>query len=114
MGNLEFCPPQVNGDGRFSQPEPCYNSGIKIINVLEGYSSQQVLLQMVMNSIQEFEGTNLEATIPWLDHIEAIAKKMAFDPLEIGISNLKGTALHNVNAASKESTLLYSGFASCS
>ena len=39
VGTLEFCPPQVNGDGRFSQPAPCYNSGINIRNALEGYSS---------------------------------------------------------------------------
>ena len=39
VGTLEFFPPQVNGDGRFSQPAPCYHSGINITNVLEGYSS---------------------------------------------------------------------------
>ena len=37
-------------------------------------------MQMVMNLIQEFDGTNPEAAIPWLDHIEGVAKKMGFDP----------------------------------
>ena len=74
-GTLEFCPTQVNGDGRFLQSAPCYNSGINIINALEGYSSQQVLTQMAMNSIQELNGTNQEATILRLDHVKAIAKK---------------------------------------
>ena len=79
-GAPEFCPPQVNGNERFLQPALCYNnSGINIIHALEGYSSWQALIQMAVNSIQEFEGTNWEATIPWLDHIEAIAKKMGFD-----------------------------------
>ena len=67
-------------------------------------------MQMAMNSIQEFDGTNWEATILWLDHIEAIAKKMGFDPLEIGMNKLKGTALCNVNAASKEGTVSYFQF----
>ena len=107
VGALEFCPPQVNGNARFSQPAPCYNSGINIIHVLEGYSSWQVLMQMTMNLIKEFNGTNQEVTILWLDHIKAVAKKMAFNPLEIGMSKLKGMALCDVNAAWKEGTILY-------
>ena len=35
---------------------------------------------------------------------------MGFDPVEIGISKLKGTVLHNVNADSKEGTLSYFQF----
>ena len=72
---------------------PYYNSCINIIIALEGYSSWQVLTQIVMNSIQEFDGTDRKATIPWLDHIKVIARKMSFDPLEIGMSKLKGTTL---------------------
>ena len=49
-------------------------------------------MQMTMNSIQEFHGTKLEATIPWLDHIEGVTKKTGFDPVEIGMSKLKGMA----------------------
>ena len=67
-------------------------------------------MQMVMNSSQEFNGTNWEATILWLDHVKAIAKKTGFDPLEIGMNKLKGMALHNINAASKEDTLSYFQF----
>ena len=67
-------------------------------------------MQMAMNSIQEFKGTDREATIPWLDHIEAITKKTGFDPLEIGMSKLKGTAPFGVNAISKEGNLLYFWF----
>ena len=89
MGTLEFCPPQVNGDGRFLQSAPYYNSGSNIIKALEGYSSWQILMQMAMSLIQEFDGTNCEATILWLDHIEAIAKKTDFDPLEIGMSKVQ-------------------------
>ena len=61
----------------------------------------------MVNLIQEFNGTNPEATIPWLDHIESVAKKTGFDLVEIGMSKLKGKVLHDINAASKESTLLY-------
>ena len=63
-----------------------------------------------MNSIQEFDGMNQKATIPWLEHVEAVAKKMGFDPLEIGMSKLKGMALCYVNAASKEGNLSYFHF----
>ena len=38
-------------------------------NVLHSCSSRQVLMQTAMNSIQEFDGTNPEATISWLDRI---------------------------------------------
>ena len=67
-------------------------------------------MQMAMNSIQEFDGTNREATIPWLDHIEAFGKKTGFDPLEVGMSKLKGTALRDVNAIGKEGNLSYFQF----
>ena len=50
------------------------------------------------------------ATIPWLDHVKAFAKKTGFNPLEIGMSKLKDTALCDINAASKEDTLLYFWF----
>ena len=67
-------------------------------------------MQTVINSIQEFNGTNPEATIPWLDHIKSIAKKMGFDSVEVGMSKLKGLVLHDVNAASKEGTMSYFWF----
>ena len=65
---------------------------------------------MAMNLIQEFDGTNWEATIPWLGHIEAIAKKTGFGPIKIGISKLKGMVLYDVHAASREGTLSYFWF----
>ena len=67
-------------------------------------------MQTMINSIQEFDGTNLEATIPWLDHIESLARKIGFDLVEVGMNKLKGLVVCNINAASKEGTLLYSQF----
>ena len=67
-------------------------------------------MQMVMNSIQYFDGMNWEATIPWLDHVKVVAKKTGFDPLEIGMSKLKGTALCKINVISKEGNLTYFQF----
>ena len=93
-----------------SQPATSCNSSINIVNPLDSYSSRQVLIQMVMNSIKELDGKNWEATIPWLNHIEGVSRKMGFDPLEIGMSKLKGTAVHDVNAANMEGTLLYFWF----
>ena len=101
---------QVRGSGRFSQLMPYYDSGINLIGALEGYSSWQVLMQTAMNSIQEFNGTNREATIPWLDHVKAIAKKTGFNPLEVSVNRLKGTTLCNVNTISKEGNFSYFWF----
>ena len=98
------------GTGRFSQPTPYQDEGVNLMSALEGYSSQQVLMQTMMNSIQEFNGTDRETTIPWLDHIKAIAKKTGFDPLEVGISKLKGTIPSNVNAVSKDGNLSWFWF----
>ena len=110
IGTPEFYPLQVMSNGRFLQPTPYYDSGIHLISALEGYSLWQVLTQMVMNSIQEFDGTDREGIIPWLEHIEAISKKTGFDPLETGINKLKGTALCDMNAISKEGNLSYFQF----
>ena len=107
MDTLGLCPPQVDGNGRFLQPAPCCNSGVNIVNVLDSYSSSLVLMQTAMNLIQEFKSTNWEATIPWLDHLEGVTNKTGLDPLEIGMSKLKGMALCDINAASKEGSLLY-------
>ena len=64
---------------------------------------------MTLNSIQEYDGTNKDATILWLDHIKMVAEKTGIDPLEVGISKLKGLALGDINAFHKEDHLtLYS------
>ena len=74
-----LCPTQVNMDGGFSQPFPCCPAGTNRVHVSDSCSSRQVLMQTAMNLIQEFDGTNLEATIPWLDHIESVEKKTGFN-----------------------------------
>ena len=97
------------GSERFSQPMPYQEAGINLMSALEGYSSWQVLMQSTVNFIQEFDGTDREATILWLDHVKAIVKT-GFNPLELGMSKLKGTALGNVNAVSKDGNLLWFWF----
>ena len=114
IGIPEFYPLQVMGNGRILQPTPYYDSGIYLISALQGYSSQQVLMHMVMNSIQEFNDTDREATTPWLDHVKAVARKKGFDPLEIGMSKLKSTTLCDVNAISKEGNSCISSSVNCS
>ena len=98
------------GSGRLSQPTSYHDAGTNLVTALEGYSSWQVLKQMMMTLIQEFDGTDREDTIPWVDHIKAIAIKTGFDPLEVGMSKLKGTVLCNVNTISKEGNLLWFQF----
>ena len=51
---------------------------------------------MSLKSIQEYNGSNKDATIQWLDHIEMVAQKYGIDPLETGISKLKGLALGDI------------------
>ena len=109
-GALGLCPQQVDGNGRFLQPAPCCNSRVNIVNALDSYSSRQVLMQTAMNSIQEFNSTNQEVTIPWLDHVKGVVKNTGFNILEIAMSKLKGTALCDINTFSKEGTLSYFHF----
>ena len=63
------------------------------------------MTQTVINLIWEFDGINPEATILWKDHVKNIMKKTGFDLLEIGMRKLKGTALCDVKAISKEGNL---------
>ena len=85
---------------------PYQEAGVNLMSASEGYSLWQVLMQSMMNWIQEFSGTDREATLPWLDHVEAIARKMGFDPLEVDMSKLKGTTLGDVNTVSKDGNLM--------
>ena len=64
-------------------------------------------MQTAIDLIQELDGTNPEVTIPWLDHIKSIMKKRGFDPVEVGMSKLKGSVLCTVNVTSMEGTLSY-------
>ena len=71
---------------------------------------------MAMNLIQKTDGTNQEATILWLNNVKAMAMKMSFDPLEIGMRKLNSMALCKVNSVGKEPWVSshISGFASYS
>ena len=66
-----------------------------------------------MYSIQEFNSSQREATIPWLDQVEVVAKRTGIDPLEVGISKLKGLALGDVNTIHKEEGLSWHKFRQC-
>ena len=48
--------------------------------------------------------------ILWLDHIKMVVEKYGTDPLEIGISKLKGLALGDINAICKEGNLMWHSF----
>ena len=49
------------------------------------YSARQMPAQWLLNLIKEYNGSDKEATIPWLDHVELVAEKMGIDPLEVAI-----------------------------
>ena len=72
-----------------------------MINALEGVtgkSSVQLLAQAALRSIQEFDGNDKTATIPWLDQVRLVAERTGNDPVKVGISKLKGLALGDINA----------------
>ena len=56
-----------------------------------------------LNALQEYNGSNIEATTPWLDQVELIAENTGIDPLEIAISKLKGPALADISTVHKDS-----------
>ena len=55
--------------GRYSQALPNKNndSATVVINVLESFSAKQALAQYTLNAIQEFNGSDRESTLSWLD-----------------------------------------------
>ena len=48
--------------------------------------------------------------IPWLDKVELAAKRTDNDPVEVGISELKGLALSDINTIRKEEGLTWPKF----
>ena len=46
-----------------------------VINALESFSAKQVLAQSTLNAIQEFDGSNKESTLTWLDQLELVAER---------------------------------------
>ena len=76
-----------------------------MINALENFTakiSMHLLAQAALRPIQEFDGNDKAATIPWLDQGKLVAKKTGNDPVEVGISKLKGLALGDINTIRKE------------
>ena len=82
----EFYDRQVTDQRMVSQSWQNNDNNTNFLTALEGYSTRQALAQTSLNSIQEYDGSNREVTIPWSDHIELVAEKTAIDHLEVGIS----------------------------
>ena len=59
------------------------------LTILDSYSTRQTLAQTSLNSLQEYDGSNKDMTIEYLDHIEMVAEKTGIDPLEVGITKLR-------------------------
>ena len=47
---------------------------LNVIKALENYSTKQALTQSMLNALQEYIGSDREATVPWLDQVELIAE----------------------------------------
>ena len=84
-----------------------------MINALENVTAKisvQLLAQAALRSIQEFNGNDKAATIPWLDQVRIVAERMGNDPVEVGISKLKRLALGDINTIRKEEGLTWHKF----
>ena len=69
--------------------------------------SIQPLAQVVLGSIQEFDGKDKATTIPRLDQVELVAERTGNDLVKVGISKLKGLALGDSNIIRKEKGLIW-------
>ena len=99
---------EVGNQRKFSHSSQNNNnssSNTNFLTILEGYSNRQALAQISLNSLQEYDGTNIDITIQWLDHIKMVAEKTGTDPSEVGISKLKGLALGDINTICKGGNL---------
>ena len=84
-----------------------------MLNALENFiaeSSVQLLVQAALRSIQEFDGNDKAATIPWLDQVKLVVERTGNDPTEVGISNLKELGLGDINTIRKEEGLTWHKF----
>ena len=76
-----------------------------MINASENVTAKisvQPLVQAALGSIQEFDGNDKAAAIPWLDKVELVAEGTGNNPVEVGFSRLKGLALGDINTIKKE------------
>ena len=81
-----------------------------MINALENFTVQisvSLLVKAALGAIQEFNGNDKVATIPWLDQVELVAERTGNDPIEVGISEFKGLALGDINMIRKEGGLTW-------
>ena len=67
----------------------------------------------MLNSIQEYDGSERDTMIPWLDQVELVAERTSIDPLEVGISKLKELALGDISTILKEEVLSWHKFQQC-
>ena len=67
----------------------------------------------MLDALQEYDGSDREATIPWLNQVDLIEENTGIDPLEVAISKLKGLALANISTVCKEEGLSWHTFRQC-
>ena len=91
---------------RYSQSSQNIDSNnVSVLNALENDSTKQALTQSMLSALQEYDGSDREATIPELDQVELVAERTGIDPLEVGISKLKELTLANIVTLCKEEGL---------
>ena len=59
---------------------------------LENFAAKvsiQLMAQLVLGSITDFNGKDKTATIPWLDQVEQVSERTGNDLVEVGMSKLK-------------------------
>ena len=89
------------------------NINVSVLNALENYPIKQALTQLTLNTLQEYNVSDREDTIPWLGQVELVVERTGIDPLEVGISKLKGLALADISTVHKEEGLSWHKFRQC-
>ena len=70
------CNRQETDQRRYSQSsQNIDNNNVSVLNSLENYSTKQMLTQSMLNTLQEYDGSDREATIPWLDQVELVGER---------------------------------------
>ena len=72
--------------------------------------SVQLMVQLALGSIPDFDGKDKTVTIPWLDQVEQVTERTGNNLVEVGISKLKGLTLGDITIVRKEEGLVWYTF----
>ena len=72
--------------------------------------SVQLMTQLVLGSIPDFDGKDKTATIPWFDQVEQATERTGNNPVDMGMIKLNGLILDDISMVRKEEGLMWHKF----